>query len=96
MAEQTVVTVEISPETYQLLKGFVQSESRPATSILEDSIRLYAERIQAFERMEEAMKRAQQRAIENGTSEMTMEEIDLEIATYRAEKRLRGMAAPCG
>jgi hypothetical protein len=95
MPEQTTITVEISPLAYQLLEQFAADEKRPATAIVEDSLRMYAERVEAFRRMEEAMKRSHELARENGTSEMTMDEINLEIATYRAEKRLREKMAPC-
>ena len=38
-------------------------------------------------RAKEAMKAMQEESIANGTSNMTMDEIDAEIAAYRSEKR---------
>ncbi|MDR1000168.1 MAG: type II toxin-antitoxin system RelB/DinJ family antitoxin [Clostridiales bacterium] len=38
-------------------------------------------------RAKESMQAMQQEAVINGTSEMTMDEIDAEIAAYRREKR---------
>jgi len=35
----------------------------------------------------DALREAQRQSVINGTSEMTMEEIDAEIAAYRQEKR---------
>jgi predicted transcriptional regulator len=95
MPEQTVTTVEVSSSAYQLLEQLAASEQRAISAIIEDSLRMYGERVVAFRRMEEALKRAHELASENGTSEMSMDDINVEIATYRAEKRLREKMASC-
>ncbi|MCL2159991.1 MAG: type II toxin-antitoxin system RelB/DinJ family antitoxin [Oscillospiraceae bacterium] len=42
---------------------------------------------EALEKARQALKDIQAQSIVNGTSEMTMDEIDAEIAAYRREKR---------
>jgi hypothetical protein len=42
---------------------------------------------QARQELQKAFSAAQKQSVINGTDEMTMEEIDAEIAAYRHEKR---------
>jgi predicted transcriptional regulator len=88
MSVATVVEVPISQTVYQRLKRRAEEENRDVTDVIEEALIDSEERREAFRRMGEAMERSQAAAILNGTSEMTMEEINEEIALARREAEL--------
>ena len=50
---------------------------------------IYSDKEKVIRKAKEALKNIQEEAVRNGTSEMTMEEIDAEIALARKERRER-------
>lgn len=54
---------------------------------------IYSDREKILRQGKESLKRIQEESIKNGTSEMTMEEIDAEIALARKERRERNRNA---
>jgi hypothetical protein len=95
MPNQILIDLKVSQPTFEMLERFAADEDRSAEAVLEDSIRLYAERVEAFRRMGEAMERMRAEAARNGTSTMTMDEIDAEIAAVRAERGNRLNTIEC-
>jgi hypothetical protein len=81
-----MVEVPIPQTVYQQLKRRADEENRNVTDVIEESLLDSEQRREAFRRMGEAIERSQAAAILNGTSEMTMDEINEEIALARRER----------
>jgi hypothetical protein len=88
METEELVSISITKSAFEAIGAAAAMRKRSIPQALDD---LLAERTamreQMFQRAEEAMKRSQQQAMLDGTSEMTIEEIIEEIAQGRREKR---------
>jgi len=95
MSAIVVVTVPVTQPTYERLSRRAAEEGRTVAEVLEDTIqeaeRFAAERTEAFRRMGEAVKSLQEEAILNGTSTMTMDEINEEIMLMHREQAAENM-----
>jgi predicted CopG family antitoxin len=93
MSVATVVEVPISQTVYQRLKRRAEEEKRDVTDVIEEALTDAEDRREAFHRMGEAIKSLQEQSVINGTSEMTMDEINEEIALmHREQQELRKFA----
>jgi alkanesulfonate monooxygenase SsuD/methylene tetrahydromethanopterin reductase-like flavin-dependent oxidoreductase (luciferase family) len=90
MSATQVVTVPVTQATYERLSRRASQEGRSVAEVLEDTVaeadRLAEERRVAFQRMGEAIRSLQDQSIINGTSNMTMDEINEEIALMHREQ----------
>jgi hypothetical protein len=86
MSTATVVTVPIPQATYDRLSRRASEENRSVPEVLVETINEAEDRREAFRRMGAAIAYLQEQSIVNGTSEMTMDEINEEIALYHREK----------
>jgi predicted CopG family antitoxin len=85
MSATAEITVSVSQATYERLKQRAEEEKCSIAEVLEEDLELGEKRSEAFRRMGEAIARSQAAAILNGTSEMTMEQINEEIDAARRE-----------
>jgi len=89
MSATQVVTVPVTQSTYERLQRRADEQRRSVTDVLDDVVRQIdiadERRRESFRRMGEAMFRMQEESIRNGNSEMTMDEINEEIALARRE-----------
>jgi len=93
MSTNGLVEVRISQSSYERLTEQANRENRSVTDLVEESLRQAEERREAFRRMGEAMAAMQQEAVRNGTSNMTMDEINEEIAAARREMAVTAKSA---
>ncbi len=86
----SILSVPVSQATYDRLATRAASEGRTIAEVLEDTIlaaeRAATERCEDFRRMGEAVKFLQEQSVLNGTSDMTMDEINEEIAAMHREQ----------
>ena len=86
MSTATAVTVPITQAAYAILSDRAKEEGLTVSEVLEETIREAAERREVFRRMREAMEQSQAAAVLNGTSTMTMDEINEEIELMHRER----------
>ena len=79
-------TVPITQAAYAILSDRAKEEGLTVSEVLEETIREPVERREAFRRMGEAIKSLQEQSVINGTSEMTMDEINEEIELMHRER----------
>ncbi len=80
------IAVPISKTAYDQLVTLAKEHNRTVMEVVEDAIRAYDVR-EAFRQSAKAMKSIQEEATRNGTSTMTLEDINEEIAAARREMR---------
>jgi predicted CopG family antitoxin len=84
MSEQTLIEVPVTRTVFDQLVHVAKTENRSVSEIIGDLV-IESERREVMRRSGEAMRRLQEESVRNGTSTMTMDEINDEIAVARRE-----------
>lgn len=86
MPDDKTLSVSLSTEQYAVLESLAEREQRTLNEVLQEALIQYDEQWKP-KNLAEAVRWIQQDARAQGTDQMTMEEIDEEIAAYRREQQ---------